>query len=231
MTEVSVQASHVPVMSNSVTVSRSAIMYRLGGRQYPMQSVSNCKVCQSSYRLEIERSLIRSYAPASIYRSLPPEAQEALSVRNITDHANKHLPLDHAIRQAAVTARTRELNRDIETVEGALADHILFARVGLQRVYERLVDGSVQPDIKDGIAFAQLLLKVEQEIEGGLDAEMYAQGFMVYMAALQRVCNPDQIRQMGEIIHESPILNALLTLGNRSQQRETIEVEAHVTGG
>lgn len=229
MTEVS-RVEHLPPMSTAVTTNRSVIMYRLGGRQYPMKTVATCKVCQSPHRLEIERSLIRSYAPTTIWRSLPESVQEHLSVRNITDHANKHLPVDHAIRHAALEARTRELGRDIESAEGALVDHILFARTGMQQVYERMVEGDIKPDVKDGIAFATLLLKVTEQAGDGLDEEMYARGFMAYMSAMRQVCTPEQIQQIGRLLNQDPVLQSLLAASERHNRQE-IEATAVVQEG
>jgi len=212
--------SSLPPVGSSTTVSRSAVSYRLGGRTYPLRSEPKCKVCQSPYRLEIERSLIKSYGPTAVYRSLPPQAQSDLTVRNISDHARLHLPVDQTIRQAAMEARARELGTTFEDAEGALVDHIVFAKVGLQRVYERMASGEIEPSVTDGIAFAQMLLKIDEKAGEGIDQEMMARGFMVYVRAMQQVCTPDQIQQMSAIIQSDPLMKSLLSMGQRA---ETIE--------
>lgn len=229
MTDLSTRSSAVPVPGASATVTRSAVMYRLGGRTYPMRSEPKCKVCQSPYRVEIERSLIRSYGPTAVHRSLPVKAQEQISVKNISDHAKAHLPVDHTIRQAAIQARAQELGTDFESAEGALVDHIVFARLGLQQVYERMADGEIKPSVQDGIAFAQMLLKVEEAAGGGLDEEMMARGFMVYMRAMRQVCTPAQIQQMSEIIQQDPIMKALLSMSERVEG-QVIEAQAAEVG-
>lgn len=230
MPEAVSRGSALPRMGTSTTVTRSAVMYRLGGRTYPMHSNPQCKVCQSPYRMEIERAFIRSYGPTTIHRSLPPDVQEKILVRNISDHCSRHLPVDHTIRQAVIEARARELGTDVESATGALADHIVFAKVGLQRVYERIVEGEVVPDVKDGIAFAQLLLRVEEQAGQGVDEEIMARGFMSYLKAMREVCTPEQIQQMSVLIREDPTMNALLNMSERAGSRE-IEVSATVTEG
>ena len=212
--------SRLPRTGSSATAASSAVQYRLGGRTYPMRSEPRCKVCQSPSRMEIERNLIRSYGPTAIHRSLPPQVQEKISVRNIADHAAAHLPVDHTIRQAAVRARAQEMGMDFETAEGALVDHIVFAKTGLQQVYERLVDGEIRPDVQDGIAFARLLLQVEERAGGGMDEEVMGRAFMAYMRAMRQVCTPEQVRAMSNIIREDPIMQALLNMSERVEARE-----------
>lgn len=184
-------------------------MYRLGGRMYPMRTVPQCKVCQSHYRVEIERLLLRTYGYTAIWKSLPPQAQEALNVRNIADHAKSHLPVEESIRNAAVTARAKEIGLDIEASEQALVDHISFAKVGIQQVYEGMRDGTLVPDVKDGIAFANLLLKVEEVAGGGVDNEAMSQGFMAYLMAMNAVCTPEQMRQIGQRLQANPVMKSL----------------------
>jgi len=209
-------------------VVRSAVVYRLGGRQYPMMTASQCLTCNSPYRVEIERALIRSYSAASIHRSLPAAGQSALSVHNILEHARKHLPVDHSIRQAAIEARSRELGIDVASAEGALVDHISFARLGLQQVYEAMVEGKVHPDVKDGIAFANVLLKVEERSGGGMDEEMMARGFLAYMSALRQVCTPGQIQSMNDLIQADPIMKSLLGRSERVIEVGVVDPEAVV---
>lgn len=195
--------------------TQSAVMYRLGGRMYPMRTVPQCKVCQSHYRVEIERLLLRTYGYTAIWKSLPQQAQEDLSVRNITDHAKTHLPIEESIRNAVVTARAKEIGLDIDAAEEALVDHISFAKVGLQDVYERMRDGRLTPDVKDGIAFANLLLKVQEQAGEGVDNEAMFQGFMAYLAAMRAVCTPEQMREIGQRLQANPVMKALWARGER----------------
>lgn len=189
---------------------QSAVMYRMGGRLYPMNSASGCKVCQSFYRVEIERSLLKSYGYATIHRSLPEQGRTELSVRNISDHAHRHLPVDESIRRAVIEARAREMGVSIEDAEGPLVDHISFAKVGLQKVFQAMAEGSLEPDVKDGIAFATLLLKVEEQAGGGVDDEMMLTGFMQYLKAMRKVCTPEQMQSIGTLLRADPTMKALL---------------------
>lgn len=204
-----------------VTVSRSAVSYRIGGRDYPMTSIPQCKVCQHPDRVEIERRSLSGYGPTAIHRALSAGAQEALKVRNIMDHCRNHLPLDLVARQAIVDARAREIGVDIEQATNTLVDQISFARVGLQRAYERMALGEVNPGISDGIAFARFLQDVEEKAGGAdFDQEVMLRGFMAYIRAMQKVCSPEQIREISRAVHEDPIMASML------RQAESIEIEA-----
>lgn len=213
-------SSVVPAMADSASRTNSAIMYRLGGRMYPLRSVPQCKVCNSHYRVEIERGLIKSYGYTAIHRSLPEQAKSELSIRNIEEHARRHLPVDEGIRRAVIEARAKELGTSIEDAEGALVDHISFARVGVQKVFQAMSEGRLEPDVKDGIAFATLLLKVEQAAGEGVDEEMLFGGFMAYLKAIRAVCTPDQVRAIGSQLRQDPVMRSLLARSERVIDQE-----------
>lgn len=217
-------ASIVPSPGSTVRVVRnSAVMYQLGGRSYAMKTVPTCKVCNHPDRVSIERMAIRGLGPTAVHRALSEQAQDALTVRNIMDHNHAHLPVDHLVRQAMMEAHAREIGLDPETTTETLVDSYMFARVGLQKVFERMADGEIKPGISDGVAFAQLLMRMDEMAGESVDQDMMARGFMVYMAAMRQVCTPEQIRQMGEIIAADPVMQALLAQSERIGH-EVVEV-------
>src|SRR5690606_33877545 len=119
-----VSNSRVPHAASSASVVRSAVSYRLGGRDYPMRSEPKCETCQHEYRAEIERGLLRAYSPTSVWRSLPEKAQAPVSIKQIGTHARTHMPVDIAVRQTFIRERIEEIGRDYETAEGTLVDGI-----------------------------------------------------------------------------------------------------------
>jgi hypothetical protein len=221
-------SEQVPAPQTSATVVRSVVTYRLGGREYPLRSEPKCLVCQSPHRVEIERGLLRAYSPTSVYRTLPEQAQASLSVKSIGSHARQHMPVDHVVRQAFIRERTEELGKDYEEIEGSLVDGIVFARTGLQKVYEDMMEGKIQPDVKDGIAFAQFLSKAEDQAGGDIDLDVAALGFMEYLAVLRAVCTPEQIQAMAQAISESPTMSALRARGEMVQRSGTFALPADV---
>lgn len=186
-------------------------MYRVGGRRYPLRTHPNCHVCQSfEYRAEIENALLKGYSYATVQRSLPPEAK--IGVENIRNHVlGQHLPLDEAMRRVVMEERAREVGLSIEDHEGSLVDHIAFAKMGIQRVAERLAKGEIEPDVKDGIALASLLARIEEEAGEGVDNEVMIQAFMVYMEAMRSICTAEQITAIRERIAANPVMAGLMS--------------------
>jgi len=210
------RGSSVPVAQDRVGVARpSAVSYELGGRLYPMKDVKNCHVCKHPDRVAIERLALRGYGPTAIWNSLPVAVQESLSIENVGDHCRLHLPVDLIVRQAIVEARAKEIGLDPDTETGSLVDRLTFARVGLQKVYERMADGEITPGFSEGVAFAQIVERAEQVGGTQFDTDALAQGFMVYMAAIRQVCDLDQIRQIGAIIAADPVMQALHQRGQK----------------
>lgn len=188
----------------------SVNMYELGGRVYPARSQPQCNTCQSEYRLEIEQKLLRGYGYTAIARSLPDDA--GISMSSIRNHVhNGHLPLDESVKRAAVEARAQELGRDIENYEQSLVDHITFAKVGIQKAFQKMADGEEEVTIQDGIAFANLLAKVEQTASESLDTDLVYEVFAAYMRAFVATePTSDKQRQFANALRRDPILQSLL---------------------
>lgn len=207
---VRVVSAHAGAEGSASTDQPATVMYRLGGRRYPLRSAPNCHVCQSfEYRQEIESSLLKSYSVAAIHRSLPPDS--GISIDSIRNHLNSgHLPLDAAMRRVVIEERAREMGLSVEDHEGAMADHITFAKLGVQSVVERMASGELVPDMKDGIALAALLARVQETAGEGIDNEVMVQAFMVYMEAIRATCTPEQIRAIGEAVASNPVMAGLM---------------------
>lgn len=205
------------------STSGSALMTRVGGRTYPARVVPQCKTCNSPYRTQIENALIKSYGYASIVRSLPEDA--GLSERNIMQHFQSgHLPLDESVRRVVIEQDAKERGLDIEGHETTLANHVTLAKLGVQKVLQRMMAGELEPDIKDGIAFATLLTKLEETAGDDFDRAALMQGFIVYMSAIQQVCTPEQVQQVSNLIAANPVMKSLLS-ASASGTAEVIDVE------
>lgn len=205
----------------------SVLMTRVGGRTYPTKTAPNCKTCHSQYRTQIENALLKSYGYTAIAKSLPEDA--GLNARNIMDHFNAgHLPIDESVRRVMIEEDARERGLDIEGFESTLANHITFAKLGVQKVMQKMMEGELNPDISDGIAFASLLMKIEEQAGDSFDTEALMQGFMVYMNAIRAVCSPAQEQQIINTISANPVMRALLS--RDAQQRETVAGEVEAVG-
>ena len=190
---------------------RSTVMYQVGGRQYPMRTQPECFVCQSPLRAEIETQLLKGYGYAAIARHLPEDS--GIQQHNIEQHLKRgHLPLELTVRRAIMEDRATALGKQIEDAEGSIIDHLSFARMGLQRVFERMAEGYLQPDIKDGIEFAKLIIKMEELAGDGqaLDQQVIFRGFLEWMKVIQRVCTPEQVREIGAMLSTNHVIRGFL---------------------
>lgn len=200
-------------------------MHRVGGREYPQVRVNTCKTCTSPYRTQIENALLKSYGYTAIVRSLPEDA--ALSTRNIAEHMRRgHLPLDESVRRVMIEEDARERGLDIEGYESTLANHVTFAKLGLQKVLQKMMDGDLEPDLDHGIAFANLLTKVEDKAGDDFDTQALTQGFVVYMEAMMAICTPEQVQQITNRIATNPVMRGLLSRSQTVQGEVEDEHEA-----
>lgn len=204
----------------------SAIMGRVGGYDYPQTHDQQCKTCNSRYRVAIENALLKSYGYASIISSLPDTA--GLTTRNIREHARNHMPMEEIARRVLIEQDAEERGLDIEGYRSTLANHVTFAKLGVQKVLEDMMMGNIKPDISDGIAFANLLMKVEEKAGDDFDTHSLTQGFIVYMEAMVAICTPEQVQAITDRITTHPVMRGLLKRSSTVQGEidEPVSIES-----
>lgn len=162
---------------------RSVAQMFIGGRATPLTGSPRCRTCQSPYRAEIERALLGSISKSSVLASLPEG--HGLNENMIGNHYRHHLPARETVHLALVNDRAREIGINLETHAGSLVDYRSFLKVGLQRTFERLADGEIMPDVKDGIAFAKAIAEIDIAMGGDIDQTAMAQGMLALIASFQ----------------------------------------------
>lgn len=187
----------------------SIVAYRLGGREYPLRTNANCRVCQSPYRMSVEEELAAGRPYTAIARGLPEDAR--LSAQNVSSHYHGgHLPFDVEVHRRILERRAEKVGRSIEEGVESLVDEVSLAEVVVQRTYERMERGEIEPDVADGIRAARLLAAVGQEGDTG-DKAAWTEAFMVYFAAARRIMSAEQFAEFGAVLAANPILRALRT--------------------
>lgn len=219
MTEEAASAEVVPRRAQ-----RSITMYRVGGREFPLVSNSQCKVCCSPHRMEIEREVISGHGYSGIAKRWSEDWE--VTSRNVRDHYQAHMPATLAAAREIVDRRARAMGLNIEAANEVLVDHISFAETVVHKAFERIASGDVVPTVKEGIAAARLLAAVEGTSEG-IDHEVMAEAFAVYMESAQAEMTPVQWERFGRRITSSPVLKALK---ERVEERER-ERQAAIAGG
>lgn len=183
------------------------VKYLLGGREYDLVTVSTCHTCTSEYRFEIEDNLLRSYGYKRILDSLPEG--HGLSVGSLTNHFQKHMPVQQSVRRAAMEAHARDRGLDVDSFEGALANHITLSKLVVQEVVEGLMEGRLNPDLKDGVAFARLLAQVQKSEETEEAMEDLQTAWSIFWEEAAQVIDPQHLQILGERINSNPRTKAL----------------------
>jgi len=217
----------------------SAIIYRVGGREYPLQTNRQCRVCMSPHRFDIEEALINGRTYRKIIESLPDGHD--LVMANVKNHyLNGHLPLEQAATRQIVEARAERVGKSIEDAAQSLVDGLTLAEVVVQKTFEGIASGEIAPDLKDGLAAAKFLADFgEYDEGGGTDMLAVSEAFMVYNDAAAEVMTPEQYRAFGALLNSNPVLKALAAkydgesvpgevLDNQPDEREEAPAEEEV---
>lgn len=166
---------------------------------------SRCYVCSHPSRDEAERMLLGGASYGKTLKALPDLEVSVHALRHHTEH---HLPPSQSFIRLAIQESAERAGRDVEDDEGFLGDYVVLAKVGIQRVVERMVAGTLEPDVKDAIALAKLLRELESEGNEILDHAMIAQAFVVWTQIIRETTSPEQFQEIGRRINVDPVLAA-----------------------
>lgn len=194
----------------------STVMIRVAGREYPAKQVRQCRTCRSQHRGVIE---------AAITSGMTYEAIETKVVAVYHDHSplgppnrsqirrhvtNGHMPLPHSAQRKIIEDRAVELGKSIEVGEEILVDNVAAVRSIIQRGFERLQNGDIEPNMGDLLKALQLQAQIDAEHgEGGLDEEVWRDAMIAYMTIVQSVVPPDLMEQIKSEMASSPVLRAI----------------------
>jgi hypothetical protein len=204
-------------------VPQAAVGFKVGNRIYNGKAVATCDVCQSPFRMEIEAALLGGRSYTGILADLPthqPNGDEwdHPSVRSIATHAKSgHSGASAAVQRAVIERRQEDLGVDIEAAVGAEADKVLVAQLIVQRGFERLQSGDLEPDIPDVLRAAALLHQFEQATGGGIDEQVWRDVMLVHLTLAQQFIPLHLREEYGKAIEQHPILKALYAESARRQ--------------
>lgn len=198
----------------------SIVSYRVGGREYPMKTVRQCKVCRSPYRFDIEQAIVLGRTYRKIIEHLPEDHE--LTSENVKNHyLNGHLPMEVSVTRQIVEKRAEQVGKSIEDSVDSLIDGMTLAQTVVQKTFESIARGEQEPDIREGLAAAKLLAVLGEYDDGGLDMAAITEAFMVYHESAQEFMSPDQFEAFGKALSKNPVLKALA----RRYEGEVVEGE------
>lgn len=193
--------------------SRTGVMtVRVGGRAYPARHVPQCKVCRSKYRSEIEQAIIggMTYAQVVAETVTPFDNHSPLgtpSLNGVMNHVkNKHMPVPFSTQRMIIEERARELGKPVEEGEQILLDNVAISRTIVQKGFDRLNKGEIEPSMGDLLKALQIQAQVGVNEGGGLGEDVWREALMEYMAIVQRSVSLDAFNRIKHEMANSPVL-------------------------
>lgn len=191
----------------------SALTYRVGGREYPCKHIRGCHVCDSAHRLTIENGLLTGRSYTRIQASLPEG--HGISLYSIKNHARgtgepgtEHLPTDHAVLREVAERRADALGLSITTSEQSLVDGHALAEAVIQKTWERVATGAVEPSIKDGLDAAKFISTLG--LNGSdIDQDSFVQAFIAMQNDIAAEVGAEAYQRIGARFNANPVLRAL----------------------
>lgn len=191
-----------------VSTGRSVITYKIGGREYPLITNRNCKVCMSPYRFDIEDYIVKGRVYRKIVEALPEDS--GLTVANVKNHYyNNHMPLDVSTTRAITERRAQRVGKSIEEGVESLIDGMTLAETVVQKTFERIASGEIKPDLADGLRAATLLAQMGEYEQSGVDQHAIIEAFIIYHESAQEFMTPEQFEAFGDALESNPVLRSL----------------------
>jgi hypothetical protein len=205
----------------------SVVMVDVGGRQYPMRTVTQCRTCMSPHRLEIEQAILEQRSYASIANALLDRETGRLphpGNQSIRDHVLKnHMPIGPTAERALVEERAQAIGRDIETYTAGLANYATVNEIIVQRGMERLARGELQPSMSELLTAIRMQHAIESTTEDGLDAAAWQEALVAYMEVAAQFIPQENLHAYGQALTRNPVLKAMMTGGQRRPEPKALE--------
>jgi hypothetical protein len=199
---------------------RSMVQVKIGNRIYDAVYQSTCHTCRHPARMLIEEKILQNYsfrAIADLFSEKIVEGEDGhpqtlpkINAKSINAHfAAGHMPLEAATLRRLAEKRSRQIGAAYEEAAEQFVDHVVLAEATVARVYERMVTGQIEPEVRDGLAAAALLQKVEEGTQAGMDSEAWSEAMMIYFETAREFMDPATWEQFTRALAVNPILRAL----------------------
>lgn len=105
--------------------------------------VDKCKVCQSTYRDQIERLIVYGMSQAEVIRHME-QIGETISKKSMSGHLHNHMTMHDAAVRRMVEKQAEKQFDNIEQVADNLLTNRAMLEVMRQKAFKAIVDDSVQ---------------------------------------------------------------------------------------
>lgn len=174
---------------------QSLASVEIGGESYPYRTESRCFVCSSSQRLDIERALATGMTYERVAESFGEP--DRINARGVLAHVKRgHVPINAPAVLAVAKARCEEVSGAIAPLIRGAAANLGFAHAVVNRVRIRLESGEIEPNIRDGLAAALLIVECDAG-SGPVDTAEWQTEYMVIFETVRDIMTPAQFQDMG----------------------------------
>lgn len=191
----------------AISVHRATPVYRMGGTMVPVISDPRCKVCNGPYRFDVDEYILVGTAFKKINDRLPEGVE--YTTYCLRGHWKNHMSLEQSEAVGIVHRRAQRVGKRIEDAEESLVDGISLLETVVQRTFEKIAKGQIEPTLRDGLAAAQVLAQLGEYDDSELDQQAYVEAFSVYQDEARRIMGEDAFEAFGEALASNPVLAAL----------------------
>jgi hypothetical protein len=168
----------------------------IGGESFPYKTESRCRVCASSQRVDVERAVAKGLSYQRIAETLG--GPDGINARGVVAHVKRgHMPITAPAVRAVAKARSEEVIDVIAPLIRGVAANLGFAHAVVDRVRVRLDSGEVEPNVKDALAAARLIIECEAG-SGPADASEWQGEMMAVFDVVKEIMSPAQFVEMGD---------------------------------
>lgn len=203
---------NLPAPRTDEDAPASAVMVRVGNRTVPAKTAPNCRVCQSPHRAKIDGWILSGFTRPTILAYLQDMEEGPLGTpteKSLRYHTEKHLPLADRSRAAIIERRAEQLGDEVEKFGGRVADHLTALDLLVSRGFDALQAGEIHVDGDTLIKVIALKHKIDQSIEGGVDANVWRDALMEYMRIAVDFIPAERRAEFAKALNSSPVLIAL----------------------
>ena len=168
----------------------------------PTKTSAECLVCQSEYRLFIERQIVKGKSYSAIARSVPPNPDgRPVSRKSVANHAQVHMALDDAAVRAILEEEAELANQNYqEGVKGALTWRGM-SEVAIRKAFEDILTGVTTVEPKDMVQFIRLMREMDENASATAIEEARMQ-IALFMSAIRDVCDANTQDQIAQRVRE-----------------------------
>jgi hypothetical protein len=199
---------------------RSMVQVKIGNRTYDAIHAPGCQTCQHPARMLIEEKILQNYSFRLIAQQLSdqqipgpngqPMTLPKVSYQSIYNHfKNGHMPLEAATLRRLAEKRAQAIGSQYEEQAEQFVDHVVLSEAIIQRTYERMVSGEIEPDVRDGLAAAKMVHDVEASTQQGLTNEAWSEAMTVYFDEARQLMDEETWGRFTAALRVNPVLAAI----------------------